>query len=668
MFKKRISTETISLVFILIIGFLLRIWNLDYLTLWTDEHMHVHGAKQFLEHGNFEGLIDKNGILYTFSVMPFYLIFGYADFWARFPAVLYGIGSIYMIYKLGKQLFSVNIGLFSALLLSVSTYEVFWSRLARNYSIFVFFALLSSYFFIKLFLFYKTIDSEGSFFKKSKINLRTLVFFILSFLGALLSHQLAFFLLFGWLTFLTIYGIQYLIRKDKSEPKLTKFTLFILPTILLYSILFITPVTNLFKPVLGILLQEQTIDWFLPNWDLLAKLWKEKPYFSFNIYKNVILTDQPYLVYFGLAGFALAIWKYRMKGVFILSMFLPFVLLMSFIFREPFLPRYLVEAYCYYLLSISVAIHIILEFLFTKIKSIKTHQIINISVLIGLLFLGRGINSMEFINTKKHGRIIPQELSKWTFANWKEPFIRIKKHLQPNDIILTTHTTNTQHYLNKKENIYWFRQKKLDPKTRKYVPFIDQEVRSSKGHGNSLQGIQNLYNQHDRGWVLADYYFYNVLTDPAARHFVYQNFNYHYDLGNESIIVFSWDKTKPHLKQKNKIVEELGRGQRVYSDSYQLNLGNISNKESVTLWLDIEGLDFSQELTLIFNNKKGFYSNITNRPNPELPSTKRQIYWVEIPTAQLKPNGNNLVFNYNSKVKNERKKGVIIYNLGIKNE
>lgn len=73
-------------------------------------------------------------------------IFGWNAFWVKLPFVLMGIGSIYLIYIIGRQWFNRKVGLFSAAFFAVSEFTVFYSQLARPYSAGLFFVLLQVYF------------------------------------------------------------------------------------------------------------------------------------------------------------------------------------------------------------------------------------------------------------------------------------------------------------------------------------------------------------------------------------------------------------------------------------------------------------------------------------------------------------------------------------------
>jgi 4-amino-4-deoxy-L-arabinose transferase-like glycosyltransferase len=86
--------------------------------------------------------------LYTI-LLHFFLYLGDNEFTARLSSAIFGILSIVAIFKIGKLLFGTNEGLASALLLAVSVVNIWQSRETVMYSQFMFFALLSIFFFYR---------------------------------------------------------------------------------------------------------------------------------------------------------------------------------------------------------------------------------------------------------------------------------------------------------------------------------------------------------------------------------------------------------------------------------------------------------------------------------------------------------------------------------------
>jgi len=86
----------------------------------------------------------------VFWIQHFFIkVFGENNFAFRLPSVLLGVGSVYLVFLIGRILFSANVGLLSAALLSVTLNHVYISRLGLQEAYVIFFMLLASYFFLK---------------------------------------------------------------------------------------------------------------------------------------------------------------------------------------------------------------------------------------------------------------------------------------------------------------------------------------------------------------------------------------------------------------------------------------------------------------------------------------------------------------------------------------
>ncbi len=76
-------------------------------------------------------------------------IFGVTLFAVRFPSILAGLASIVMIFLVGKKLFGKKVGLLSAALLAVNSYNLFVSRLGLQESVVILLILASFYFLLQ---------------------------------------------------------------------------------------------------------------------------------------------------------------------------------------------------------------------------------------------------------------------------------------------------------------------------------------------------------------------------------------------------------------------------------------------------------------------------------------------------------------------------------------
>lgn len=140
----RRRTAAISIAAITVVGFVLRILNLDS-DLWLDE------IAPLVTYGNMSTpqvlasyLGSNNHLLNTLLVNWSVSIFGREEWAIRLPAVLFGTATIPAFYWVARLAASRTASLASALLLSVTYYHIFFSQNARGYAAYLFFALVSS--------------------------------------------------------------------------------------------------------------------------------------------------------------------------------------------------------------------------------------------------------------------------------------------------------------------------------------------------------------------------------------------------------------------------------------------------------------------------------------------------------------------------------------------
>lgn len=140
--------KLILLLAILLIGLFLRVYDLSNESLWLDEGYSIIFANLNLSQIFF--LPETNPPLYYIILHWWINLFGDSEFFVRFPSVIFGFLSIFMVYKVGNQIFDKDVGILSSLLLGLSVFHIHYSQEARTYSLSVLLTLLSIYFFIKL--------------------------------------------------------------------------------------------------------------------------------------------------------------------------------------------------------------------------------------------------------------------------------------------------------------------------------------------------------------------------------------------------------------------------------------------------------------------------------------------------------------------------------------
>lgn len=171
---RKIKSEYVLLVLILVFALFLRIYALGNPPLWIDEASSAMASKMILEKGI--PVFDSGmsvGRAYVFHyIQSFFLLFGENDFFVRFPSVIFGLLIILLAYFIGRE-YSKSGGILAALFMSVFYLEVFYSRQARMYQLFQLMFFLSVYLlyrydktknnkllYLSLIAFFITIDSQ----------------------------------------------------------------------------------------------------------------------------------------------------------------------------------------------------------------------------------------------------------------------------------------------------------------------------------------------------------------------------------------------------------------------------------------------------------------------------------------------------------------------------
>lgn len=180
---------------VILLGFILRLIHLDQ-SLWLDEATQVILSQDslkiiFLSHG-----ADFHPPL-SYVLMHFWIIFGTSEIWLRLLSVIFGILTIWVIYKFSTDVFNKKVGILSALFLSIAPYHIYYSQEARMYSEATFFAALSMYYF------YKSIQ-KGKFIDS--------LVYVLSSVALIYTHYDGFFLIFSQLVYILIFKRNLMIR------------------------------------------------------------------------------------------------------------------------------------------------------------------------------------------------------------------------------------------------------------------------------------------------------------------------------------------------------------------------------------------------------------------------------------------------------------------------
>lgn len=199
--KKVITTsfqnETWVLMGLFLVSAVLRLFQINVQSLWLDEIYTMNMAdpanswKQIYE---LSTVNDPLSVLYFVFLNVWFKLFGYSALAARLVSVLFGILSVYWIFRLGKALFDGRTALFAALLLTISPFHIEYSQEARVYSFYMFATLFAFY---RLLLFIKTPSSKSA------------VWYGFSALLMVLCHFFGFFVLASQMVIFIFFAIRF---------------------------------------------------------------------------------------------------------------------------------------------------------------------------------------------------------------------------------------------------------------------------------------------------------------------------------------------------------------------------------------------------------------------------------------------------------------------------
>jgi len=191
--KEFIKSKIVPIILI-ILGAVIRFYNIGRRSLWLDEAITVQLAQSSIR----EIIINRasTGIhppLY-FLIIHFWIrLFGDSEIALRGFSSVFSILSIYLIYKLSSKLFGVTVGVISAFLFAFSPFQLYYSGEARMYPFLTFLLLLSIY------LLYQWIS-------ESKKN--SLIYLIIVNIIALYTHIYASFLILAENIFVLIKKVK----------------------------------------------------------------------------------------------------------------------------------------------------------------------------------------------------------------------------------------------------------------------------------------------------------------------------------------------------------------------------------------------------------------------------------------------------------------------------
>ncbi len=137
------------IVLIVLFGCFLRLYKIGSKSLWLDEAYSVYITKLPL----FEMLsqIIKADIHPPFYnlLLHFWIVPSTSELYIRSLSALFSIITIWIVYLIGKNLFSAKVGIIASLITSISSYQIYYAQEARLYAFITLLCVLSLLAFIR---------------------------------------------------------------------------------------------------------------------------------------------------------------------------------------------------------------------------------------------------------------------------------------------------------------------------------------------------------------------------------------------------------------------------------------------------------------------------------------------------------------------------------------
>ena len=146
-------SKNIAFLFIIFFGIILRFYNLNYDNLWYDEIISFWVANpehSLKESYNFHKQIEIAPFTFNLILRSFFQIFGYEVDFARYLPCFFSIASIFLVYKISKEIDGNNFYLLPTFLTSFNIFLIGFAQEQRVYSLLIFFTLASILFFLNV--------------------------------------------------------------------------------------------------------------------------------------------------------------------------------------------------------------------------------------------------------------------------------------------------------------------------------------------------------------------------------------------------------------------------------------------------------------------------------------------------------------------------------------
>ncbi len=210
----------IVLLLTVLAAFVLRVFRLDWQSLWYDEAFSVYLAHFDLGEITARTAADIQPPLYYYLLHFWIAVAGDSEFSVRFLSLLFGVLTVPLMYATARRLFNRNAALIAALFAMLSPLYLWYSQEARMYTLITFMLLLSSYSMLRA-LSPSPYQGEG----------RWWIIFALANIVAIYTHYFALAMIAFQITF---YVFRFILQSPRKPGNLTSFLIAIGITLLAF--------------------------------------------------------------------------------------------------------------------------------------------------------------------------------------------------------------------------------------------------------------------------------------------------------------------------------------------------------------------------------------------------------------------------------------------------
>ncbi len=152
-------STALLLLAIILLAFMLRLYHLNYQSLWVDEIVSmVEADPQLSLPAVISGTVADQPPAFFIMLHSWFQIFNYTEYNGRFFSILIGLTGVVTLFFLGREVKGPEVGLVAALITALSYIHILFSQEVRFYTALFLFTALSYLFFIRCVKFQRIID------------------------------------------------------------------------------------------------------------------------------------------------------------------------------------------------------------------------------------------------------------------------------------------------------------------------------------------------------------------------------------------------------------------------------------------------------------------------------------------------------------------------------